>query len=165
MGLAGGTDNHVGFLTAVSDTLQRHRSPVTLAFAQGWLRHCDPASFSCLRYLLLPEVTRLMSGPVMTLDADAQFPADFVALADALTRDFDYGFRLYAYDRDGRQIAGEPWGFGAGVSYFGETALVPVIAQELIEPDKLVYRPVRALDRLSQAYRATMERAAHQVHG
>ncbi|GBQ96152.1 hypothetical protein ACFFGF_06440 [Asaia lannensis] len=131
VGLAGGTDRHVGFLAAVSDALQRHRSPVALAFAQGSLRHCDPASFSCLRYLLLPEVTRLMSGPVMTLDADALFPADFVALADALTRDFDYGFRLYAYDRDGRQIAGEPWGFGAGVSYFGETALVPVIAQEL----------------------------------
>ncbi|MDL2171653.1 MULTISPECIES: hypothetical protein [Asaia] len=131
LGVAHASDEQVAFLKDVASALRREKSMVSLVFAYGSLSHSDGASFSCIRYLIMPRIARLADGPIMTIDMDAMIPVDFLSFARDMLKTYDYGFRLYAYDRDGRQCGGEPWGFGAGVSYFGEKPLLPVIAQAL----------------------------------
>ncbi|PHY94305.1 hypothetical protein CSR02_06540 [Acetobacter pomorum] len=100
-------------------------------FVHGQLTHADQATYTCIRYLMLPHIVNQWPCPVLTADCDGYFPQDFPTLWKELTSSADYGFRLYAYNHDGKQRYGEPWGFGAGLSYFGEMALLPQIGQYL----------------------------------
>ncbi|RUT27261.1 hypothetical protein C0V97_03390 [Asaia sp. W19] len=131
LGFASPSPDQISFLERVAKTLHAARSPVALSFTSGRLAHNDGATYSCIRYLMMPKIVERFSCPVMTTDIDAMFPTDFLSLSEALRTNHDYGFRLYAFDSEGRQFMGEPWGFGAGVSYFGETALLPVLAHDL----------------------------------
>ncbi|GBQ85693.1 hypothetical protein [Asaia krungthepensis] len=139
LGIASPNPDQIAFLQRVALALSAARSPVALSFAHGILAHNDGATFSCIRYLMMPEIVTRFSCPVMTTDMDAMFPADFLPLSEDLRARYDYGFRLYAFDKEGRQFMGEPWGFGAGVSFFGETALLPTLAQGLHDYIRTAY--------------------------
>ncbi|KAA8384454.1 hypothetical protein FKW31_13000 [Acetobacter sp. DmW_136] len=102
-----------------------------VSFTHGQLNHANKAAYTCIRYLMLPHIVGQWHCPVLTADCDGYFPHDFPALWQELKSGSDYGFRLYAYNHEGKQIAGEPWGFGAGLSYFGETELLPQIGRYL----------------------------------
>ncbi|NVN01839.1 MULTISPECIES: hypothetical protein [Asaia] len=140
LGLSSPTGKQLDFLTQCSASLAASGSSLALSFAHGRLTHPDGASYASLRYLLMPEIVKRQSCPVLTLDIDAMIPSDFPDLIATLQADFDYGFRLYAFDGAGHQYFGEPWGFGAGVSYFGETDHLPVIAQALHDYLVTAYR-------------------------
>lgn len=140
LGIADPNDEQVVFLKACSAALIEKNLNVRISFACGPLSYPDGASFSCIRYLILPEIAKRHACSVLTLDIDAMIPRDFSSLVRTLKADYDYGFRLYAFDREGRQFFGEPWGFGAGVSYFGEPDRLPQIAQALHDYIVTAYR-------------------------
>ncbi len=112
-----------------------------VSFTHGQLNHANEATYTCIRYLMLPHIVGQWHCPVLTADCDGYFPQDFPALWQELTSGSDYGFRLYAYNHEGKQIAGEPWGFGAGLSYFGETELLPQIGRYLHNYVQRTYSP------------------------
>lgn len=112
-----------------------------VSFAHGQLSYANEATYTCIRYLMLPHIVGQCHCPVLTADCDGYFPQDFPALWQELKSGSDYGFRLYAYNHEGKQIGGEPWGFGAGLSYFGETELLPQIGRYLHNYVQRTYSP------------------------
>lgn len=128
------------FLESCRATLEAQESNVSLGFAHGSLSYEDAASFTCVRYLMMPEIVRRTHCPILTCDMDAIIPRDFLSQYETLRTSFDYGFRLYAFDRQGVQSMGEPWGFGAGISYFGEPERLPLLANELHDYIVTAYR-------------------------
>ncbi|KGB20759.1 hypothetical protein [Acetobacter tropicalis] len=135
------TMEQLTFLTTVSEWLATHDPKVKLSFAHGTLTYRDGATYTAIRYLMLPEIVARFRCPLITADCDGYFPADFVALWRQMADSSDYGFRLYAYNHEGKQVMGEPWGFGAGISYFGEPDLLPPIAHFLSDYLNTAYSP------------------------
>lgn len=135
------TMEQLNFLTKVAEWLEEHEPRLGLNFAHGTLTSRTPATYTAIRYLMLPAITARYSCPVMTADCDGYFPQDFISLWREMQQTADYGFRLYAYDQSGKQIHGEPWGFGAGLSYFGEAEKLPDIASFLSNYLNTAYNP------------------------
>lgn len=135
------TMEQLTFLTRVSEWLAAHDPHVKLSFTHGSLTHKDGATYTAIRYLMLPEIVARFRCPVITADCDGYFPENFTTLWQQMADTADYGFRLYAYNHEGQQVMGEPWGFGAGISYFGETDLLPPIAHFLSDYLNTAYDP------------------------
>lgn len=135
------TMEQLTFLTKTAEWLVANNSRVRLNFAHGILTYRDGATYTAIRYLMLPEITARFSCPLITADCDGYFPSDFVSLWQDMKASADYGFRLYAYNREGKQVMGEPWGFGAGISYFGDADRIPAIAHFLSDYLNTAYNP------------------------
>lgn len=141
LGIDTPTPEQLAFMRELVDALAQRDFGLDITLAYGQLTWRDAATYTAIRYLMLPEVVRRYACPVITADCDGYFPDDFLALFDDLRNTADYGFRLYAYNHGGRQTFGEPWGFGAGISWFGEAARLPEIAAFLHDYLQVAYDP------------------------
>ncbi|GBR51342.1 hypothetical protein GCM10007872_10710 [Gluconobacter sphaericus NBRC 12467] len=131
----------LAFMRELINAVSQKDFGLDVTLAHGRLTWRDAATYTAIRYLMLPEVVRRYACPVITADCDGYFPDDFLTLFDELRATADYGFRLYAYDHEGRQTFGEPWGFGAGISWFGEADRLPEIAAFLHDYLQVAYDP------------------------
>ena len=141
LGIDTPTPEQLAFMRTLLNSVSERDVGFDITLAHGRLTWRDAATYTAIRYLMLPEVVRRYSCPVITADCDGYFPDDFLTLFDDLRKMADYGFRLYAYNHEGRQTFGEPWGFGAGISWFGETAKLPDIAAFLHDYLQVAYDP------------------------
>ncbi|MXV44198.1 hypothetical protein GS501_03915 [Saccharibacter sp. 17.LH.SD] len=141
LGIHDPTPKHVTFLHHIQKALSETDFGIDITFLTGTLAHADGAAFTAIRYLILPRIANTYSCPIITADCDGYFPTNFIELWENLRESSDYGFRLYAYDKTGKQTHGEPWGFGAGISYFGEKSLLPSIATFLHNYIQRAYSP------------------------
>ena len=112
-----------------------------VSFTHGQLSYANEATYPCIRYLMLPHIVSQWHCPVLIANCDGYFPEDFPVLWQELTSGSDYGFLLNAYNHEGKQINGEPWSFGTGLSYFGETELLPQIGRYLHNYVQRTYSP------------------------
>lgn len=135
------TPEQLDFLSTVADWLDAHEPQLGLTFTHGRLTSQNPTTYTTIRYLMLPDVTAHYHCPVITADCDGYFPEEFISLWREMQQTTDYGFRLYAYDKSGRQHNGEPWSFGAGISYFGNPEILPEIARFLSNYLNTAYDP------------------------
>lgn len=135
------TPKQLSFLTTVAEWLEKHAPGLGLTFTHGQLTSQNPTTYTTIRYLMLPEITARYHCPVITADCDGYFPEEFINLWHEMRETTDYGFRLYAYDKSGRQLNGEPWGFGAGISYFGDPEKLPEIGNFLSNYLNTAYNP------------------------
>ncbi|GBR67215.1 hypothetical protein [Gluconobacter kanchanaburiensis] len=141
LGIDTPTPEQLAFMRTLIDVVSQWDVGIDITLAYGSLTWRDAATYTAIRYLMMPEVVRRYSCPVITADCDGYFPDDFLTLFDDLRKTADYGFRLYAYNHEGRQTFGEPWGFGAGISWFGETERLPEIAAFLHDYLQVSYDP------------------------
>ncbi|WP_215745200.1 hypothetical protein [Gluconobacter sp. P1C6_b] len=141
LGIDTPTPEQLAFMRELMDAVSKRDFGLDVTLAHGRLTWRDAATYTAIRYLMLPEVVRRYPCPVITADCDGYFPKDFLTLFDDLRNTADYGFRLYAYNHEGRQTFGEPWGFGAGISWFGETDRLPEIAAFLHDYLQVAYDP------------------------
>lgn len=141
LGIDTPTPAQLAFVRELIDAVSQKDFGLDITLTHGQLTWRDAATYTAIRYLMLPEVVRRYSCPVITADCDGYFPDDFLTLFDELRATADYGFRLYAYDHEGRQTFGEPWGFGAGISWFGEAGRLPEIAAFLHDYLQVAYDP------------------------
>ncbi|MFT8808192.1 hypothetical protein [Gluconobacter sp.] len=141
LGIDSPTEVQLAFMRDLIGAVSEKDFGLDITLAYGRLTWRDAATYTAIRYLMLPEVVRRHACPVITADCDGYFPEDFLALFDDLRNTADYGFRLYAYDHEGCQTFGEPWGFGAGISWFGETDRLPEIAAFLHDYLQVAYDP------------------------
>ncbi|MFT8478850.1 hypothetical protein [Gluconobacter oxydans] len=141
LGIDTSTPEQLAFMRELINAVSQRDFGLDVTLAHGRLTWRDAATYTAIRYLMLPEVVRRYSCPVITADCDGYFPDDFLTLFDDLRNTADYGFRLYAYNHEGRQTFGEPWGFGAGISWFGEADRLPEIAAFLHDYLQVAYDP------------------------
>lgn len=141
LGIDSPTNEQLDWLEEIVSALSVHDYGLDFTFAHGPLTYRDGATYTAIRYLIFPEIAERWSCPVITADCDGYFPSDFLTLWEEMKATADYGFRLYAYDKAGHQFFGEPWGFGAGISYFGNADKVPDIARFLHNYLQIAYNP------------------------
>ncbi|MFT9298021.1 MAG: hypothetical protein ABF542_07910 [Gluconobacter sp.] len=141
LGIDSPTKEQLDWLEEMASALSGHDYGLDFTFAHGPLTYRDGATYTTIRYLIFPEIAERWSCPVITADCDGYFPSDFLTLWEEMKATADYGFRLYAYDKAGHQFFGEPWGFGAGISYFGNAEKVPDIARFLHNYLQIAYNP------------------------
>ncbi|WP_046900906.1 MULTISPECIES: type IV pilus biogenesis/stability protein PilW [Gluconobacter] len=141
LGIDSPTNEQLDWLEEMVSALSVHDYGLDFTFAHGPLTYRDGATYTAIRYLIFPEIAERWSCPVITADCDGYFPSDFLTLWEEMKATADYGFRLYAYDKAGHQFFGEPWGFGAGISYFGKAEKVPDIARFLHNYLQIAYNP------------------------
>ncbi|MBS0983679.1 M48 family metallopeptidase [Gluconobacter cerinus] len=141
LGIDSPTNEQLDWLEEIVSALSVHDYGLDFTFAHGPLTYRDGATYTAIRYLIFPKIAERWSCPVITADCDGYFPSDFLTLWEEMKATADYGFRLYAYDKAGHQFFGEPWGFGAGISYFGKAEKVPDIARFLHNYLQIAYNP------------------------
>ncbi|MBF0859001.1 hypothetical protein HKD24_07200 [Gluconobacter sp. LMG 31484] len=141
LGIDSPTPEQLVFMRELIEAVSQKDFGLDVTLAHGRLTWRDAATYTAIRYLMLPEVVRRYACPVITADCDGYFLDDFLTLFDDLRNTADYGFRLYAYNHEGRQTFGEPWGFGAGISWFGEADRLPEIAAFLHDYLQVAYDP------------------------
>ncbi|MGN8119829.1 tetratricopeptide repeat protein [Labrys sp. 22185] len=128
----------VNFLEDVSAYVTANVPGLHLCFAYGKLKRSDDAVFTCIRYLLLPDIVAKYNSRLIIADIDAYFPEDFFRRLREI-EPFDFGFRLYAFDEAGRQRHGQPWGFGAGITLLGRNDITPKFARFLANYIQIAY--------------------------
>lgn len=141
------TMEQLNFLNTVAEWLAEHEPRLGLNFAHGTLTSQNETTYTAIRYLMLQEIAARYHCPIITAGCDGYFPQDFISLWHEMRDTADYGFLLSAYDTSGKQVHGEPWSFGASISYFGEPEKNPEIAGFLNKYLNTAYNPQNPTNR------------------
>jgi hypothetical protein len=113
--------DQLNFLDTVSKELARSVPEIVISYSFGPPDHYDPGYYTCLRFLVLPEILARYGCGVMALDIDSTLDDQFFAHLQHITT-FDFAFRMYNFTSDtNRQVGGEPWSIGAHPTYVSST--------------------------------------------
>lgn len=113
-------DEQKAYLYALSAELERLSLGVYLDFTVDEAKYRDSAWYTCLRYLALPQVLTRYDCPVFSMDIDCELQPSFFT-SFSRVKSHAFGFRMYTFDQQGRQDAGEPWSIGAHPTYIGNS--------------------------------------------
>lgn len=92
LGIDTPTPEQLAFMRELINAVSQRDFGLDVTLAHGRLTWRDAATYTAIRYLMLPEVVRRYSCPVITADCDGYFPDDFLTLFDDLRNTADYGF-------------------------------------------------------------------------
>lgn len=113
----------VAFLDAVAVSVPQAVPDLSVSFSTGPAAFKDPSYYTCLRYLVMPEVLARYPCGAMALDVDSLLAREFFDRLPEITS-FDFALRMYNFSpQTGEQSGGEPWSIGAHPTYVANTPL------------------------------------------
>jgi hypothetical protein len=112
---------HVEFLCRAALRIAELSPAFRLSFSIGTAAVREPAYYTCLRFLALPGVLRLLRCGVVAMDVDSELLPSFFETWPWIVQ-HDFGLRMYSFDDSGRQITGEPWSIGAHPTYVAHSS-------------------------------------------
>ncbi len=114
--VADAAQGHIEFLSHAALRIAKLRPEFRLSFSVGEAAARDAGYYTCLRFLALPGVFRLLRCSVIAMDVDSELLPAFFETWPQIAK-HDLGLRMYSFDDSGRQIGGEPWSIGAHPTY------------------------------------------------
>ncbi len=139
--LADPAAEQVSFLDSVAAELSNKQRRVTLSYSLSRSSFKERSYYTCLRFLVLPEIMAFYDCGVLVLDIDSELEANFFVRLQAIAG-FDLGLRMYSFDpRTRLQVGGEPWSIGAHPTYLAASPIARRFAAFLGAYIGTVYDP------------------------
>lgn len=136
----------IRFLRETANYIHQHIPHFYLTFGYGLSPYQDGAYFASVRYLFAPELFNLYPTQTFIVDIDAFAYEDFYQKVKNLREQYDFALRIFAFDQQGNQVAGEPWCLGAGILYLGDLEKTRSILQLLKQYVNYAYDPKNPLN-------------------
>ncbi len=115
--IANPQDHQLAFLRELAAWLRRKAPELTVGFSFNDATYKERAYYTCLRFLVLPEVLRRYGCGAIAVDVDSAITPEFFRSLELL-KSHSFGLRAYTFPPNSRkQHNGEPWAIGAHPTY------------------------------------------------
>lgn len=139
--VAGPDPDQLEFLENVSSAIQREIPDLVVSFSSGKSDFEEASYYTCLRFLVLPEILSHYQCGAMALDIDSLVTPDFFDHLSHIAS-FDLGLRMYNFTSETQQqVGGEPWSIGAHPTYVANTGIGRHFAELLRKYVSAAYDP------------------------
>lgn len=129
------------FLKEISEFIHNTIPNMHITYGYGSSLYRDAAYFTCLRFLFAEKLYQRYPTKTFILDIDLTVTEDFFSKKFPLFGNYDFGLRLFAFDKNGDQLVGAPWCLGAGITYLNHSEITPKILHFIGHYIKWAYDP------------------------
>lgn len=107
------SDIQISYLKEINDFFIQNSLNVCIRTSFNKSQFQEAAYYTCLRFLVLPEVLEKYRCAAVAVDVDSTITPEFFHKLDSILEN-DFGFRAFTFPPNSRRpVAGEPWAIGA----------------------------------------------------